>query len=205
MLGWVVEASHLVRHSLRVHVRRLHPLLVHPVLRSHTVSLEVRWLYVTHWAIHVGAHSSKLVHVGRSPVLWDLVSIVIVLVRLWVHPLRTIDSSGWLLMEPGASVIVWLSLHVATRTHLLLVPLPCSMSHRLVTRETGWRRLVAVGVVARLSPLSCIVEPNRPRENELALHLGDCVLSLVRGCETKESVAFRLAGLHIIDDLRLVY
>lgn len=190
---------------MRAHVRRLHPLLIHPILRSHAISLKVRWLYVTHRAVNVGSHSSKLVHVGRSPILWDLVSIIIVLIRLWMHTLRTIDSSSLLLMEPGGLIVVWLSLHIATRTHLLLVPLPCSMSYRLVTRKTGWGRLVAVCVVARLSPLSCIVEPNRPRENELALHLGDCILSLVRGCKSKESVAFGLAGLHIIDDLRLVY
>ena len=155
LLWWVVVASHLVRHSLRVHVRRLHPRLIHSILGPHPIALEVRVLNVAHRTVHVRTHS-VLVYVGRATVLRHGVSVEVILAGLRVHP-WAVHPTGWLLGEARATVVVRLGLYIAAWAHLLLEPLASTVSHLRVTREPRWRRLVAVCVIAWLPPLRGIV------------------------------------------------
>ena len=183
MLRCVVKASHLMSHRLRIHMRRLHPWLVHAILRGHTVTLEMWVLNVgSHRSVHIWSHR-KLIHVWRSTVLWHRVPIIVVLTCLRMHPRSTVDSCCWLLMIPRSTIEVWLTLHITLWTHLLIPSLASARCYGLVSVETCRRWLVPVCVVTWLSPLCCIVQSDRSRKYELTLHLCDSFLGLIRRCE----------------------
>ena len=92
-------------------------------------------------------------------------------------------------------------------THCRLIVVLASIVHQgLAAVVEARRRLTAAAlVVARHATLGGIVQSDWPRENERALHLCDRILGLVGRSEAEESVAFRLACLHVKYHLCFVY
>lgn len=220
----IITVAILLWHAwvLMVHQWLLHPWLISNTIRSHTIRLQLmRWWKIVGLSVHSWAHT-ELIHAVLLPILRDWIAIVIkltccrMLAMTWHVAVRwpTIHSCQGLMREvlrcPILVVLICWHSKVGSWIHWVSHSRWVTTWSRLhywliCTWETCRWWLTTISVISRCPSLRSIVKLNRPRQDELTLHLSNCSLGLIRWTEAEEPIAFGLSGLHINYDFSFVH